>query len=337
MHTKRRRQRHSKRKGGRRSSRSHLTRSSSHCNQKLMTMFKKYNTPRYRSALEPVMRELLKYHPLAIIEFIEMHFNETAILAHFNNEKCLKIHLDTLKQQLHQYKEKNGKTKTHDKFTKFTMEHASRIIKKGYGTFSKSKLRGGAGDEESSPPPPPPPPRPPEPEMCPVCFDNLDDGTGSRIIHPTTCPLHKAHSACLRSWWRTNPICPMCREPGGDLPPLLPEEEPAERAAILLEQQQAPLAQQWEQEYQLQLEQQLQLQLQQQQLQTQAERLQRRNAMLAFIVGLFGSVFYNLEYIMEVFSETMMMVDPTMGATEMAIGSFAMISMFLLAFLGNED
>lgn len=126
----------------------------------------------------------------------------------------------------------------------------------------------------------------------------------------------------------------MCREPGGDLPPLLPEEEPAERAAILLERRQAPLAQQWEEEYQLQLAQQLQLQHQQQ---MQAERLQRRNAMLAFIAGLFGSVFYNLEYIMEVTNEAMMMVDPTMGATEMAIGSFAMISMFLLAFLGNED
>jgi hypothetical protein len=197
-----------------------------------MNMFKKYNTSRYRSALETVMRELLKYNPLAIIAFIEMHFNETAILAHFNNEKCLKMQLDTFKQQLHQYKEKIGKTKTHDKFAKFTMEHASSIIKKGYATFSKLKLRGGEpGDESESPPPSPPEPEP-EPDMCPICFDNLDDGTGSRIIHPIKCPLHKAHSMCLRSWWRRNPTCPTCRTPG-HLPPLLPEEEEEDAEAVV--------------------------------------------------------------------------------------------------------
>jgi hypothetical protein len=306
-----------------------------------MDMFKKYNTSRYRSALETVIRELLKYNPLAIIEFIEMHFNETAILAHFNNEKCLKIHLDTLKQQLHQYKEKNGKTKTHEKFTKFTMEHASRIIKKGYDTFSKLKLRGGAGDEvedeESSPPPPPPPE--PEPDRCPICLSEMNEND-EIIIHPNTCPMHKAHSACLRGWWRRNPICPVCRTPGY-LPPPLPEEEQTEQAAILLEQQQAPLVRQWEQEYELQLEQQWQLQQQQwqlqQQQQRQAERRQWRNARIAFIIGLFGYVFYNLESIMEICIQVAMEVDPTMSAMEWAIGEGIIIAMLILTFIGPPD
>ena len=206
------------------------------------------------------------------------------------------------------------------------MKTADSILKKGYATFSK--LRGGAPGDESEEPAPEPAPAPePEEPICPICLEHLEDG--SRIIHPIRCP-HRAHSMCLRSWWRRNPSCPECRTPG-HLPPLLPEEEQTEQAAILLEQQQAPLAQQWEEEYQLQLAQQWQLQHQQQ---MQAERLQRRNAMLAFIAGLFGSVFYNLEYIMEVTNEAAMMLeDPTIGATDLAIGSFVMISMFLLAFL----
>ena len=319
MHTKRRRQRLSKRKGGQgrllsssrrsRSSQSDLT----HCNQILMNMFKKYNTSRYRSALKTVMRELLKYHPLAIIEFIEMHFNEPAILAHFNNEKCLKMHLDTLKQQLHQYKEKIGKTPPHEKFTKLTMEHASSIIKKGYDTFSKLKLRGGAPGESE------------EPDRCPICLNGLENG--SLIIHPIRCPMHKAHSACLRSWWRRNPICPICRTPG-HLPSLLPEEEPADQEPQEHLQMQPhdaenlQMQQQMQQEIQaLLLETNLLLRSQRDEEEVPAEQMHRRNAgrnaRLAFIIGLFGL---------------------TMGATEMTIGSFVMIyiSMFLLAFLGSN-
>lgn len=292
-------------------------------------MFKKYNTSRYRSALETVMRELLTYHPLAIIEFIEMHFNETAILAHFNNEKCLKKHLDTLKQQLHQYKEKIDKTPPHEKFTKLTMEHASSIIKKGYDTFSKLKLRGGAPGESE------------EPDRCPICLNNLENG--SLIIHPIRCPMHKAHSACLRSWWRRNPTCPICRTPG-HLPPLLPEEEEAEQQA---DQQ---LQQQQDAEH-LQMQQQMQREIEALLLETNlllnAQRddeevvrpyeiqqmttgqMHRLGARFAFIIGLFASVFYNLEYIME-------MVDLTMGANELDICRLVMISMFLLAFLGSN-
>jgi hypothetical protein len=331
-----------------------------------MTMFKKYNTSRYRIALDTVMRELLKNQPLAIIEFIEMHFNETAILAHFNNDTCLKMHLDTLKRQLHQYKETIGKTKTHEKFTKFTMQHASGIIKKGYDAFSKLKLRGGApGDEdESSSPPPPPPPPEPEPDLCPVCLGDLDDGT--LTIHPIRCPMHKAHSACLRSWWRRNPICPACRTPG-HLPPLLPEEEQDEQARIsqdeeLLQQQLAhdfqlqqqqieqdaqafQLHQQQQHEaWQLQWQQQQQQEQQQQnadydamQQQRQAERRQWRNARLAFVAGLFGYVFYNLESIMEIAMQVAMEVDPTMSAMEWAIGEFVIISMLLAVFIVDDE
>ena len=174
MHTKRRRQRLSKRKGGQ---------------GRLLSSYRR--SSRYRNALEPV-----------------------------------KIHLDTLKQQLHRYKEKNGKTKTHDKFTKFTMKHASRIIKKGYDTFSKLKLQGGAGDEDESPPE----------DRCQICYESLFNGRV--IICPESC-MHMAHSHCLRRWWRSNPSCPLCRI-DGDLPPISDEER--------LEQQAHPEEQEHEQE-----------------------------------------------------------------------------------------
>ena len=192
------------------------------------------------------------------------------------------------------------------------MEHASSIIKKGYDTFSKLKLRGGAPGESEEPY-----------RWCPICLNNLENG--SLIIHPIRCPMHKAHSACLRSWWRRNPTCPICRTPG-HLPPLLPEEEEAEQQA---DQQLQQLQQQQDAEH-LQMQQQMQREIEALLLETNlllnAQQMTRGqmhplSARFVFIFGLFASVLYNLEYIME-------MVDLTMGAV--------MISMFLLAFLGSN-
>lgn len=336
MHTKKRRQRRSKRKGGQghllrssaRSSRAsaRLTRSSrasarasSHCDKKLMDMFKKYNTSRYRSALDTVIRELLKYNPLAIIEFIETHFNETSILAHFNNEKCIKIQLDTLKRQLHEYKQKIVKTKTNT-YEKFTMKSADSILKKGYATFSK--LRGGApGDEseEAPAPEPAPAPAPPEEPICSVCLEELVNGR--EIIVPNGC-IHRGHAHCLRTWWRIRPTCPECRGEG-DLPPPSPEE--------LEERRQHP-------EEDLSPEDLLRMQEEHEEQQMQRQRAARRQTImrrrLAYALGVCGVAFYNLEYVMDVTNEAARMVDPTMSGLEMTMDSFVLILMLILSTLG---
>jgi hypothetical protein len=289
-----------------------------------MDMFKKYNTSRYRSALDTVIRELLKYNPLAIIEFIETHFNETSILAHFNNEKCIKIQLDTLKRQLHEYKQTIVKTKTKT-YEKFTIKTADSILKKGYATFSK--LRGGAPGDESEEPAPAPEP------ICSVCRDDLVNGR--EIIVPSEC-IHRGHAHCLRTWWRFRPSCPECRREG-DLPPPSPEELEERRQHP--EEDLSPedvLRMEEEQEEQLRRQQQAeQLQQQAERLRQQAERRQtvmRRR--LAYVLGVGGVAFYNLEYVMEVLNDTAMMVDPTMSGLEMNMGSFVMILMFILSTLG---
>ena len=230
-------------------------------------MFKKYNTIGYRNSLETVIRELLKYHPLAIIEFIELHYNENAILAHFNNDKCLKMLLDTVKRQLHEYKEKIGETKT--THLGFTMENAESIIKKGYATFSKVKLRGGApGDQE--------------PDVCPICRDDLNDGR--IVIHPTGCPKHLAHSSCIRLWSLRSNLCPVCRA-DMVLPPATPEEvaELAQPLAELKKVEQAMPALE-------QIDLQHQMNLLQHQQQRQQHPVVQRQIMLAFTTGLFGLV-----------------------------------------------
>ena len=270
-------------------------------------MFKKYNTLGYRNSLETVMRELLKYHPLAIIEFIELHYNEKAILAHFNNDKCFKRLLDTFKRQLHEYKEKIGETKT--THLKFTMENAESIMKKGYATFSKFKLRGGApGDQQ--------------PDICPICLEDLNDGR--TVIHPIGCQ-HLAHSRCLRMWATQSKTCPSCRR-YMTLPPATPEEE-EELAGALAELQ----------EQIRQNQQQNQLQYQQNQLQNQQDQAVRRQIMFAFTTGLFGLVAYNLDYVMEVATETAMEIDPTMGVVPMSVGAFAMLSMFIISIFTSMD
>ena len=242
MHIKKRRQRHSKRRAGgqnsllslpssrssrsrssrSRSSRSRLSRSSSQCHQKIMDAFKQYNTFQYRTGLETVVRELSKYHPLAIIEFIELYYNEKAALAYFNNDKCVEMMLDKFKRQLHKYKATLGQAKT--TYPRFTIEDAELIINKGYDAFTKVKLRGGrtrrlrGGDE-----------------VCPICWElltepGMDNFMG--VIKPDGCQ-HKGHATCLRDWWRRNPSCPICRQPstlpapleGEPLPAPLPEPD----------------------------------------------------------------------------------------------------------------
>ena len=162
MPTKKRRQSRSKRKRGtRRVGGGNINSSApSHCDK---NMFEKYNTPQYRSALNTIIRELLKYNPLAIIEFIEQHFNETSILAHFKNDdfkndECIKNNLGTLKRKFSEYNQKFVKTNT-EKYEKITMETAYNILYKGFAKFSVSKLQEGGADgddsedEDEQPPP----------------------------------------------------------------------------------------------------------------------------------------------------------------------------------------
>lgn len=280
-----------------------------------MDMFKKYNTLRYRNSLETVMGELLKYHPLAIIEFIELHYNEKAILAYFNNDKCFKRLLDTVKRQLHEYKEKIGETKT--THLKFTMENAESIIKKGYATFSKFKLRGGApGDQE--------------PDVCPICFDNLDDDR--IVIHPIHCK-HLAHSTCIRMWARRSKRCPICTA-HMVLPRATPEEvaelELAEPLAEFELAQQARFA--MPHPNQMIIEQ-MQAQHAQQAQPHQHNVPVRQQRMLAFITGLLGLAAYNIDYVMEMATEAAMEIDPTMAVVPATIGSFAMLILFLFSIV----
>jgi hypothetical protein len=164
-----------------------------------MDAFKQYNTFQYRTGLETVVRELSKYHPLAIIEFIELYYNEKAALAYFNNDKCVEMMLDKFKRQLHKYKTTLGQAKT--TYSRFTIEDAELIINKGYDAFTKVKLRGGrtrrlkGGDD-----------------ICPICMEPLNEPGMGGVIHPDGCQ-HEGHSMCLREWWRMNPSCPICRQP----------------------------------------------------------------------------------------------------------------------------
>ena len=261
------------------------------------------------------MGELLKYHPLAIIEFIELHYNEKAILAHFNNDKCFKRLLDTVKRQLHEYKEKIGETKT--THLKFTMENAESIIKKGYATFSKFKLRGGApGDQE--------------PDVCPICFDNLDDDR--IVIHPIQCPKHLAHSSCLRMWARRSRKCPVCRA-HMELPRATPEEA-AELDEPLAELELAEQALPFSLQQELAELQHAEMMFDQQQAQQHQHNIAvRQQRMFAFITGLLGLAAYNIDYVMEVAAETAMDIDPTIAVVPATIGSFAMLIMFLISIV----
>ena len=357
MHTKRRKQRHSKRRvGGQnslssssvrssvrssrlsgsrlsgsrssvRSSRlsgSRSSGSSSQCRQKIMGMFKQSDNVKYRTGLETLMHELSKYHPLAIIDFIEMHFNEKATLAHFNNDKCFKMMLDNFKRQLHEYKATFSKTKT--TYPRFTMKDAESIMQKVYGIFTKVKLRGGApgGDQEES-------------DICPVCFDDLHDG--SIVIHPSACQ-HLAHSKCLRTWGLRSNVCPMCRAPM-NLPPATPEEsaEFQELAQVQAQAQLQELAQpqpQMQSQAQAQVHSQAQAQEQAQeqaqaQMQSQAQaQSQLRRRMLIGITAYIGLMAFNQEAL----RETVDAVEgPSGSVLHYAVTSTAMLSMFLYAML----
>ena len=45
-------------------------------------------------------------------------------------------------------------------------------------------------------------------EMCAICQDNLPAGTQS--LNLVACD-HRFHSACIRTWFTTNVVCPVCR------------------------------------------------------------------------------------------------------------------------------
>jgi hypothetical protein len=259
-----------------------------------MGMFKQSDNVKYRTGLETLMHELSKYHPLAIIDFIEMHFNEKATLAHFNNDKCFKMMLDNFKRQLHEYKATFSKTKT--TYPRFTMKDAESIMQKVYGIFTKVKLRGGApgGDQEES-------------DICPVCFDDLHDG--SIVIHPSACQ-HLAHSKCLRTWGLRSNVCPMCRAPM-NLPPATPEES-AELQPIF-------------QEFQEQAQAQVQSQL--------------RRRMLIGITAYIGLLAFNQEAMRETINDVEMMFGEPQGSSgsvlQYAVSSVALVSMFLYTMLSR--
>jgi len=206
----------------------------SHCDK---NMFEKYNTPQYRSALNTIIRELLKYNPLAIIEFIDKHFNETSILAHFNNEECIKKQLDTLKLKFSEYNQKIVKTNT-ETYEEITMETAYSILYKGFAKFSVSELQDGGAPGDGD-----------EPEK------RID----------------------------------------------IPEDE-EERSG------------------------------------TQAARAENMSIIWnAYVLGIGGLAFYNLEYLMETALEVMMEVDPNMGGLEMTVCIFVTILMFILMSLGIAE
>ena len=264
-----------------------------------MGMFKQSDNVKYRTGIETLMHELSKYHPQSIIEFSEMHFNEKAILAHFNNDKCFKMMLDNFKRQLHEYKATLSKTKT--TYPRFTMKDAESIMQKVYDAFTKVKLRGGApgdasGDQE-------------EPDVCPVCFDELHNG--SIVIHPSACQ-HLAHSKCLRTWGVRNNACPMCRAPM-DLPPATPEE------SAELQGELQPIFQEFQEQAQEQAQAQAQVQSQ----------LRRR--MLIGITSYIGLLVFNQEALRETMNE----VDATMSGLQYAVGSVAVVSMFLYTMLSR--
>jgi hypothetical protein len=271
-----------------------------------MGMFKQSDNVKYRTGLKTLMRELSKYHPLAIIDFIEMHFNEKAALAHFNNDKCFKMMLDNFKRQLHKYKATLSKTKT--TYPRFTIKDAESIIQKVYVTFTKVKLRGGRtrrlrGGED----------------ICPICFEDLHNG--SIVIQPSACQ-HLAHSTCIRTWGVRNNTCPMCRAPM-NLPPATPEE--------LAELQGDPIFQEFQAQAQEQAQEQAQAQVQAQvQAQAQAQaQSQLIRRMLIGITAYIGLMFYNQEVLIEAMNE----VDPNMSGLEYAVGSIVLVLMYLYAML----
>jgi hypothetical protein len=266
-----------------------------------MGMFKQSDNVKYRTGLEILMRELSKYHPLAIIDFIEMHFNEKATLAHFNNDKCFKMLLDNFKRQLHEYKATLSKTKT--TYPRFTMKDAESIMQKVYGIFTKVKLRGGApGDQEES-------------DICPICFDELHNG--SIVIHPSACQ-HLAHSKCLRTWGLRNNACPICRAPM-NLPPATPEE------SAELQGELQPIFQEFQEQAQEQAQAQAQVQSQ----------LRRR--MLIGITAYIGLMVFNQEALRETMNEVDMMFgdEANMSGLQYAVGSVALASMFLYTMLSR--
>ena len=269
-------------------------------------MFKQSDNVKYRTGLKTLMHELSKYHPLAIIDFIEMHFNEKATLAHFNNDKCFKMMLDNFKRQLHEYKATFSKTKT--TYPRFTMKDAESIMQKVYGIFTKVKLRGGApgGDQEES-------------DICPICFEDLHDG--SMVIHPGACQ-HLAHSKCLRTWGLRSNVCPMCRAPM-NLPPATPEES-AELQPIF-------------QEFQEQAQAQAQAQSQAQaQAQAQAQSQLRRRMLIGMTVYI-GLMVFNQEAMRETINDVEMMFGDPPGSSGSvlyhAVSSVVTAAMFLYAIL----
>ena len=312
MPTKKRRQSRSKRKRGTRRvgggtplssvrSSSSLPRTDdirilSHCDK---NMFEKYNTPQYRSALNTIIRELLQYNPLAIIEFIDEHFNKKSILAHFKNEKCINNQLDTLKRKLSGYKQKIVKTNT-EKYEKITMETAYSILYKGFATFSVSKLQKGGADGDDSE----------EPELCAICLDVLKNGRV--IIAPINCK-HRGHAHCLRRWWGEAEVkpCPVCRIIS-DLPPpnlkeleehlLYPEEVPEEVPENRLQP---------------------------------GERLNvmrsARIRMIPYVLGVCGFIFYNLEHIQNI---VLMMAGDERGVGPQQRVFIFSIILFILSTLG---
>lgn len=50
-------------------------------------------------------------------------------------------------------------------------------------------------------------------ETCAVCFDLIQRPQS----HTTTCK-HFFHSECIRRWFETSDVCPMCRSPQNDDP-----------------------------------------------------------------------------------------------------------------------
>ena len=266
-------------------------------------MFKKYNTPQYRSALYTIIQELLKYNPLAIIDFIDNHFNETSILAHFNKKTCIKNTLDTLKQKLSEYKQKIVKTNT-ETYEEITMETAYSILNKGFTKFSV--LLGGApGDDSTNEFKP----------LCTVCLQELEDG---RVIIAPKCK-HRGHAHCLRKWWKKNPSCPICRSY---------VNLPAPSSEEVAEQLQYPEDHKSEEEKEAERYA-IQRAASEASEADRAENIMRRR--IAYVLGVCGFIFYNLEDIMNI---VLMMAGDDRGVGPRQIAFSFSIILFILSTLG---
>ena len=323
MHTKKRRQSRSKRQRGTRRLRGGQPLSlalpkstqSSKADISILSlcdknMLDKYDTPQYRSALETIIRELSKYNPLAIIGFIERHFNKGSILAHFNNDKCSETQLDNLKRKLDEYKQKIVKTNT-KKYEAFTMKTAYSILNKGFVEFSGSKSQKGGGDNP----------------ICPICFEDFNNGRV--VIVPLGC-IHGGHALCLRRWWgREIARCPICRQESA-----LPLPSPEELAERLQYPEEVP-----EEQQQREREENERHAIEQEAREA-SEAARARNIMgrrFAYVLGVAGVAFYNQEYVMEVLRSTRDGVDPNMSEQEFAVNNFITILMFILMTLGLSD